>query len=156
MLTVGIDCGLTGAVAFLQDGAYLTVEDMPTVPSNGLIKRRVCGQQLAALLTGGEKQICIESVAARPGQGVSGMFSLGRSLGAVEAVCEALGHNPAYVTPQAWKRRLGLLGTDKRASLNRARELFPDAPLGRLRDHNRAEALLIAHFATLQHPAGGR
>jgi hypothetical protein len=36
---------------------------------------------------------------------------------------------------------------DKGESLELARRLYPDAPLPRMKDHNRAEALLIAHRA---------
>lgn len=50
-------------------------------------------------------------------------------------------------SPAVWKRRLGLSGKDKEASRLRALKLFPHCKdILRKRDHNRAEALLIAHF----------
>ncbi|MGH2928174.1 MAG: hypothetical protein ACRDL8_08225 [Solirubrobacteraceae bacterium] len=50
------------------------------------------------------------------------------------------------VTAATWKRALGL-GPDKHAALHKARLLFPTAELGLAKHHNRAEALLIAHWA---------
>lgn len=49
------------------------------------------------------------------------------------------------VSAASWKRALGLFGTDKRASLNKARLLFRSASLERKKDHGRAEALLVAY-----------
>ena len=49
------------------------------------------------------------------------------------------------VTPQKWKKELGLT-SDKDLSLNMARELWPDAPLARKMDNGRAEALLMAEW----------
>ena len=57
-----------------------------------------------------------------------------------------LGHQPQ---PQGWKKFYGL-GRDKGEALRIACELFPqlaDHRLTRAKDHNRAEALLIANFA---------
>ena len=61
------------------------------------------------------------------------------------------------VRAQAWQKHYGLEGKkrEKRApgempaAILKARELYPDAAplLQRVRDHNRAEALLLAHYA---------
>jgi crossover junction endodeoxyribonuclease RuvC len=52
------------------------------------------------------------------------------------------------VQPQAWKKLFGLNGADKKDSLDVARRLYPalGADLARVKDHNRSEALLLAHF----------
>ena len=60
-----------------------------------------------------------------------------------------------YVTPrpQEWQRGIvdRKAGKDtKAASLATARRLFPDADLGRKKDHGRADALLLAWWARRQ------
>lgn len=50
------------------------------------------------------------------------------------------------VAPGTWKKALGL-SSDKAASLHKARLLYPDAPLGFKKDHNRGEAILLATYA---------
>ena len=52
------------------------------------------------------------------------------------------------VQPSAWKRFVGLIGEDKREACKVAATLYPAASLmlERLKDHNRADALLLAHY----------
>jgi crossover junction endodeoxyribonuclease RuvC len=49
------------------------------------------------------------------------------------------------VTPQRWKKDMKLT-SDKKESLSMARQLWPTAPLKRLKDNGRAEALLLAEW----------
>lgn len=142
---VGIDPGLTGAVALVGDG-FLAVHDMPTVGSN---KNRVIDSlALAEILRGWTPDhALIEKVHAMPGQGVSSMFRFGQTLGRIEAVV-ALTETPlTYVTPAKWKRSFGL-GRDKENSRRLAIELFPHIAdrLHRKKDEGRAEALLLARY----------
>jgi crossover junction endodeoxyribonuclease RuvC len=88
--------------------------------------------------------VALEKVASRPAQGVVSVFKFGMAYGAAIAICERLG-NWSTVTPQAWKKALGL-SKDKAESLELARNLWPDAPLSRVKDNGRAEALLIAEW----------
>lgn len=150
-LTFGIDPGLTGAIAVLRDGLYADVLDMPTVGRGKAGRQTVNAGELAAYLRswrgqcpGADVSAVVEDVASRPGQGVVSMFRFGASCGAVDGVLAALGIPVHRVSPVAWKRACGLLGSDKDASRGKAADLFPDAPLGRKRDHGRADALLLA------------
>ena len=149
---IGIDPGLTGAIAVLYNET-VEVFDMPTVETGrGVVKREVDAVELARLL----RPHCdllttfaaLETTAARPGQGVASMFSMGVSRGVVLGVLAALHVTPLAVAPATWKRHFDLLHTDKGASLTEARFLFPSVPhlLARVKDHNRAEALLIAAY----------
>jgi len=56
----------------------------------------------------------------------------------------ALPYTP--VRSVVWKKTFGL-GKDKEQARLRAQQLFPAADLRRKRDHGRAEALLLAHWA---------
>jgi crossover junction endodeoxyribonuclease RuvC len=57
------------------------------------------------------------------------------------------------VTPVTWKKALGLPGGAKNKGVVRARaqRLYPQAPLTRVMDHNRAEAIMIARYGYEQH-----
>lgn len=154
MIGVGIDPGLTGAVAFVDSRGSAVIKDIPTIelPGNGMVRRRVDGRALAQLM---RQQIpavegvrvWIEDVHAIGGSSMQTMGSMMRSLGAIEAVLEVLRLSPEPVNPKAWKRFYGL-GSDKGASLTTARTLYPSLACNALKlakHHNRAEALLIAH-----------
>ena len=149
---LGIDPGLTGAVALLTGPTAQTVRDMPVVTDGR--SSTVSATLLADLLreltqTLPERPtVFIERVASMPKQGVASTFSFGKSAGIVEGVVGALGLPYRLVTPGVWKRRANLIGKPKDASRALAITLYPEmAPrLTRKKDNGRAEALLIARF----------
>lgn len=152
-LIVGIDPGLTGAVAVITTGGdFVTVEDMPLqfrAGKNIKKKRQVdpvaLGYLFAAFMKLGTiERVSIELVSARTGQGVTGVFSFGDSFGVLRGVVGAIGLPVDFVSPQSWKRNAGLLKTDKDESRLLALRKWHDAPLTRKKDHGRADALLIA------------
>jgi crossover junction endodeoxyribonuclease RuvC len=150
-LFVGIDPGLTGAVAVLDHGGnLLALDDLPVI-ANGKggsrVTRQIDPAGLAALLPPHSMNVSValERVAARPGQGVSSVFSLGDSYGCIRGVVAALGMAVEIVTPATWKKRFQLTN-DKEVSRAKATELYPAAGLHRVKDHNRAEALLLARW----------
>lgn len=152
MIIIGIDPGLTGAIAFVDSRGTCAIEDLPTIalPGAGMIKRRIDGKALADIVRrfvpAGEKAYAtVEDVQARGGSAIQTMGSMMRSVGAIETVIEMLRLPIHPVTPQAWKKHYGLKA-DKSASLATARALYPSAPLSLAKHHNRAEALLIAHY----------
>jgi crossover junction endodeoxyribonuclease RuvC len=89
----------------------------------------------------------IEHVSAAPGQGVSSAFNFGKTYGTLRTALKACEVPFRTVTPAEWKRALKLPGLDKSASLEMARELWPEATcFSRAKDHNRAEAALLAYY----------
>lgn len=138
-IIIGIDPGVTGAIGWLRGGLFSTVADMPGNPAD-----------LADLLRGNEGVFIVEQAQAMPKQGVSSTFKTGQGYGQILGVLAALRLPYRTVTPAVWKRSMGLSGKDKDASRALARSLWPDAPLGRVKDHGRAEALLIAEWARRQ------
>lgn len=153
-LKIGIDPGLKGAIAALEDGELVDLRDMPVMPvSSGgkKAKSKVNTAELAFILRwmiGKHTNVTVylERVHSMPKQGVSSSFSFGRSFGAVEGVVGSLGLTCEYVQPEAWKRRAGLLKQPKDASRGKALELYPYADIYRKRDVDRADAILIAHY----------
>lgn len=152
-LYLGIDPGLSGAVAILDPaGGVALLEDLPTLASGtgkARVSRRLDPAALVRLLEPFHNRIrlaALEAVAARPGQGTASIFSLGDSFGTIRAVLACTGLSVALVSPVEWKRHYRL-DCDKERARARAIELFPMADLGRKKDHNRAEALLLARYA---------
>lgn len=163
MIACAIDIGLTGAVGFVDSRGTCTVHDLPTLPDgkDGARKRldgRGLGELIRAHVPAGE--VCVvmfEDVRPRPkgnngeGNTIHSQGSLLRSRGTVEGVLDCLRLTPRtkVVQPQTWKRHFGLIGKDKKASRELALQLYPSAShsLQRVKDHNRAESLLIAHYA---------
>jgi hypothetical protein len=163
MVTIGIDGGLTGAIAVLRNGRN-DVIDIPTMAlPSGTVTRRVDARQLVQLLRASAKDpvtgfdgvfVCIEALATGgTGHGRGNAMTIGsqyRTRGALEAALDILGLQSVDITPQTWKKFYGLGGKEKRDSLALARDLYPDLAqtfLKRAADHNRAEAVLIAHYA---------
>jgi len=83
-----------------------------------------------------------------PGQGVTSVFSFGRSVGIIEGVLATMLIPVDIVTPQAWQKAAAVRG-GKDGSRQRACELFPNyAGLFALKKHDgRADAACMAWFA---------
>lgn len=149
MLTLGADPGaLSGAVSILDaDGSWIYCADLPTIADHKT--RWVDGPALLASLleikAGRPMHAIVERQGARPGQGVSSTFISATAYGSLLATLQIAGCAITLITAAQWKAGAGL-GTDKQASLDRARLVFPSAPLDRKRDHGKAESLLLAHW----------
>lgn len=148
---IGIDVGLSGAIAVISDGLPPAWWPMPVVLISES-KRCVDGKALAALLHGRDCVVAIESVGAMPGQGVTSMFSFGRSLGAIEGVVDALGYPRVSVKPKVWQKIvLDGMSHDKGAIIHFCRMRWPTVSLvkpGCRVDHDgAADAICIAEHA---------
>ena len=158
MITIAIDPGLTGALAMIDHRGLQAVADMPTMAkSSGTVKNQVNAAALTSLLqewTAGhdknEIMVMIERVAAMPKQGVATMFSIGHTCGIIEGVVAARGLPHEMVTPQTWKKHYKL-DSDKEKAREIAQRLYPEASLARMKDHNRAEAVLMARYGYERH-----
>ena len=151
IFALGIDPGLSGAIALLRNGEYAEVWDMPTMGRGSGNKQQINAAEVARLLR--ECPPCtayIELVGAMPGQGVSSMFNFGKAAGAVYGALAALGFPVVEVTPQRWKREFGLIGKEKDLARTVAQQLMPLAPLSRKKDCGRADALLLALYGHRQ------
>ena len=152
MIVLGIDPGLSGALALLDTVSMeLTVWDMPVVEvlRNRVNKREVNPAGVADLIAGNGIEHCyIERVGAMPNQGVTSVFSFGRSAGILEGILAAYEIPYTLVTPQAWQKAAGVRD-GKDASRLRAAQLFPSSStlFARKKDDGRADAALIAWYA---------
>jgi Holliday junction resolvasome RuvABC endonuclease subunit len=143
-LYLGIDPGFSGAWGMIDHhGKYQSCGDML---NNGKhILSRYVHAEISQAVDRQDMQGVIESVHSMPGQGVSSSFKFGIAFGMAIAIMERINCPWMLVTPQKWKKEMGLTA-DKNESLEMARKLWPNAPLARKMDNGRAEALLMAEW----------
>ncbi len=145
MLILGCDPGKSGAIAVLAPDGSLDVVDMPV--SGKDVDEAALALAVSRLVGIGPAHAFIEAVHAMPKQGVSSTFAFGQAYGALRGVLAGAGISRTLITPAVWKRAVKV-GAHKDAARARASELFP-AQAGlwsRVKDHNRAEAALIAWY----------
>jgi len=150
MKIAAIDPGLTGAACILEqiNGAVtlISVIDLPTAGEGA--KRRLNAVTFASWLNSyGPTHVFIENARAMPRQGVTSMFRYGRVAGAVEGVVAAQLIPLSLIEPATWKRHLRL-NSNKEDCRARALQLLPSAAseLQRVKDHHRAEAILLGFY----------
>lgn len=162
MIYIGIDPGLNGAVAVINEEVIdnlVEVFDTPTmeVQSSGKTRNKYNTAAMAKLLKPysfdaypeGKVLVVLESVHSMPKQGVASSFTFGEGLGMWKGIIAAFGLPLELPSPQRWKKEMMAdQGKDKSASRYKAIQLFPQlaAQLSRVKDDGRAEALLMADF----------
>lgn len=152
-MIIGIDPGCGGAIVLITGrGQYVDHLIMPTVMDGK--SNRVNAAAIAAFL----KTYCnkhdhafIEKVSAMPGQGVTSMFTFGDACGCVRGVIAGAGIPFTMITPQAWKKSAGLIGSDKDAARSRAVQMYPDLRALDKKGEGQAiaDALLIARHGRI-------
>ena len=166
MRYIGIDPGMSGAVSWIllgPDGITTGFRDMPI--RDGFLDPHALLYELTEHPTA---SICIELVGAMGTDGRSSLSRFMEVFGGIKAVALLSGHPLTLIRPLEWKKALGLVvvapkgqgvkltpkeralkkALAKESSMNLAKELYPDSArfLTRKRDHDRAEALLLAHY----------
>ncbi len=167
MIILGIDPGLTGALALLEHGKFICVEDLPVMARGGsgakvvnqinVVALTVMLRNLLACHDNSEIHILIEMAQSMPAtlngktiRGVASTMSTGLTAGHIEGIVGARGWPHTLVRPGVWKKALKI-PSGKEAARAVAQRLYPEAPLTRKKDHNRAEALLIARYGHLEY-----
>lgn len=148
-MTIGIDPGITGAIAVHDQNGYWA-EEMPIMATGA--KGKKCINPLGVkelLITMGKQTVYLEKVHAMPKNGSNANFSMGDSFGCLRGVIMTLGYPLVLVTPQMWKKHFRLT-SDKEQCRARAIELFPEENFNRKKDADRAEAMLIAYYGSQQ------
>ena len=153
MKVIGIDPGLSGAIAILENNKVLSIFDMPIMAEGKKNKRQLNSAQLVNIIKENtskseEIAVVVEQVNAMPGQGVTSMFNFGQTFGAIKGVCAALDLPIFFVRPSKWKKHFELINSSKDASRTKVIEMYPtlSAQLTKKRDVNKSDAVLIAKF----------
>ena len=155
MIIIGIDPGLNGAIAVLENNKVLNIFDVPVMPEGKKNKRQINSAQLVKMLEEiikdldkNEVTVVVENVSAMPGQGVTSMFNFGQSFGVLKGIFSAMQIPMDFISPVKWKKYYNLINTQKDSSRTKAIEFFPyiSSKLSRKKDANKADAILIASF----------
>ena len=153
MKIIGIDPGLIGAIAVLENNKVKEIFDVPVMPEGKKNKRQLNSAQLVKMLKDisynkEETVVVVENVSAMPGQGVTSMFNFGQTFGAIKGICAALGLPIFFVRPAKWKKHFDLINSSKDASRTKAIEMYPSISdqLSKKKDVNKSDAILIARF----------
>ena len=153
MKIIGIDPGLSGAIAILKNNKVLSIFEMPVMSEGKKNKRQLNSAQLVKLLRDNileneEVSVVVEQVNAMPGQGVTSMFNFGQTFGAIKGICASLNLPIFYVRPAKWKKHFDLINASKDSSRTKAIEMYPSLSdnLAKKKDVNKSDAILIARF----------
>jgi Holliday junction resolvasome RuvABC endonuclease subunit len=146
-ITIGIDPGANGAIAWIDERGKSCVEKMPdTLQDLWELIRDITNFPRSAI-DGRRYKAYIEQVSSSPQMGVVSAFSFGRGYGNLEMALTAAGIPFERVRPQVWQKAMGCMTKgDKNISKAKAQELFPDKKV----IHATADALLIALYGTKQ------
>ena len=106
MKIIGIDPGLSGAIAILENNKVLRIFDMPVMAEGKKNKRQINSALLVNILKDNisnneEISVVIEQVNAMPGQGVTSMFNFGQTLVQLKAFVHY--SYQFFVRPSKWK-----------------------------------------------------
>ena len=153
MKIIGIDPGLSGAIAILEDKKVFSVSDMPVMAEGKKNKRQLNSAQLVNIIrenTNPKEDIAVvvEQVNAMPGQGVTSMFNFGQTFGAIKGICAALGLPIFFVRPSKWKKHFNLINSSKDSSRTKVIEMYPSlsSQLAKKKDVNKSDDILIARY----------
>ena len=147
-LILGIDPGCTGSIALLDDEFnYIDHLLMPTIKTGK--SNRVNGVAIMAFIKHYEiSHAYLEQVHSMPKQGVASSFNFGHSAGVIEGIIQGMMIPYSLVTPESWKKKAGLIGTDKDAARSMAVRLYPSIRVLDKKGQGQAlaDSLLIARF----------
>lgn len=145
MIYIGVDVGAKGGMAAIDENNQILMI-MPMSRENLVSFARELKSKNEPMIA------CIEKVGAMPNQGVTSMFSFGKSAGFIEGVFESFKIPYELITPQKWKKEFGLINKDKNGSINLCKHLFPEVnllPTSRCRKESdgMAESAIMAMYA---------
>lgn len=149
MIYVGVDPGAKGGVSAIDENNEILFA-VPMSRENLVDKMKQVDAWRTEWNCGAIA--CVEKVGAMPGQGVTSMFSFGKSAGFIEGVLESFEIPYQLVPPQTWKKSFSLLHKDKKASIETCKQLFPGVnllPTERCRKESDgiSEAILMSLYA---------
>ena len=146
MITIGIDPGKSGGIAWIADGKPC-VEKMPDSLRD--VWDLICDitNHPRSTVDGRKYKAYIEQVHSSPQMGVKSAFTFGNGFGHLEMALTAAGIPFERIRPQVWQKAMGCMTKgDKNVTKRRAQELFPQLKV----THSTADALLIADYGAKQ------
>jgi hypothetical protein len=147
VITIGIDVGKSGGIAWIDETGKACVEKMPDTLKDlwELIEKDIL-HATGNLHFGNSTRNCkayLEQISSSPQMGVVSAFTFGNGYGHLEMALTAAGIPFERVRPQVWQKAMGCLTKgDKNVSKRKAQELFPHLKI----THATADACLIAEY----------
>ena len=149
---LGIDPGTTGSLAVLTNNEFVKFEDLPTIElsGSGWRRREIDCNTLADWLreygfAGSDTIAVVEQMQARNNKmSRQSVCTMCGTMWAVMGVLAGLNISATRVLPSVWKPAMKIKTHND--ALARARDIWPHASpfLTNQKDHNRADALLLA------------
>ncbi len=155
MRAIGIDPGLTGAMAMVSSNEVIDVIDLPiyeAVDGKMILNTSMLARTLQNwCLSQPYVVVWVEHATMRPDPprpSIQSVYSIGRMFGAIEGMLAIMGQSVQYVHPSVWKKAHRLNSKGKGASIAAATDIYANASvhLTLKKHHDRAEAMLIAHY----------
>jgi hypothetical protein len=141
---IGIDPGSVSAAYAILDDEDFRIIDVDDVP---VVDRQVDAAGWSQIIDFWEPdRAVIENVSAMPKQGVASSFRFGMGCGLIRGVLVASEVPITQVTPSKWKKDMGLDNDGEKSRALALRHWPGCLNLGRVKDHGRAEALLLARW----------
>ena len=115
---IGIDIGLLGAITILtKKKEFVNSYKMPVIKNSNTNKNIYDTLNIINILKEySNATVIMEQLSARPGQGVSSMFSLGYGCGLFNGLCNSINNKVIVVHPQKWQNSLTKLYFDNSIS----------------------------------------
>lgn len=138
---IGADPGVTGAIAVLTESGEVYIKDY----ADDFIEWLQLFNDSYQI-----DEVVVEKVHSSGQMGVKNAFRFGEAFGRLQGILESTTLKPVLVPPNNWKKLLNV-PADKEKCRQEAIRMFPKANLllAYKKDHNRAEALLLAQYAKL-------
>jgi crossover junction endodeoxyribonuclease RuvC len=149
MTIMGIDPGLEGGLAWIDDGQCLTIEPMPVLET--VKGRQIDEGKLVSLISERRPaRAYVELVHAMPKQGVVSMFTFGTGWGIVRGILAGRLIPYVMVRPQEWQKE-EMAGQEKGSEALVASRLWPLMDFRKTlkckKPHEgMVDAALIAHY----------
>ena len=130
MRIFGIDPGIAGAIAILDEKKIIDVIDLPTMSEGKKNKKQLNSAHLSQYISTNiidinKTVVVVEQVNAMPGQGVTSMFNFGQTFGAIKGISATLKLPIFFVRPSKWKKHFELINSSKDSSRTKAIEMYP-------------------------------
>lgn len=141
-IVVGIDPGLAGGVAVLNELDTLETAHLPTIDSD--LGRLIDGAYLARWISERDAtEAVIELAQSMPDDAKNRAFNYGRTFGQLIAIMQGLLLPITFVRPQQWMKHYGVR---REATFDKAKEIWGADRFPLKKDIHRAEAALIARY----------
>ena len=147
----GIDPGLQGALCILsEEGTVLDLLDLPAIVVRAKPRKVELDEpRIRDILMEWNIRHCfMEKAQAMPKQGISSTAHYMTSYGVLRGILVGLGIPSTLVSPATWKKSMmpEMARREKGADMVRAKQLFPGLELDRVKDHHKADAVLICEY----------